>query len=269
MKKLLAFAFTILSLISVNLFAVEIRNVVDHGNGEYTIQRTSRGVEHTFHKGVDGSWTELNGDGSVPSPVSQSFAKALDSALSAYIIGKNACQQPSLTSQAPQPLEHLGEDLLDEDDGMGVGVLGDEEEGDIQDPDAAARLASRPAHKRDFSGELAADGSQSSEIQPKRKIVIDYAEIGRMARELRVLPGVQQQQPAPMQVAPVAEAPAAQQGQQQPEQEHGVPAVVVGQQVPQGVQPAQPLQAAGQPEFDWTSYSQALSGNTGKNCLIM
>lgn len=93
MEKQLAFAFTILSLISVNLFAVEICNVVDHGNGEYTIQRTSRGVEHTFHRGVDGTWTELKGYGLAPSRVSQSFAKTLDSSLAAYILGKNAGQQ--------------------------------------------------------------------------------------------------------------------------------------------------------------------------------
>ncbi|MFA6534628.1 MAG: hypothetical protein WCS92_00030 [Candidatus Babeliales bacterium] len=227
MKKLLAFVFAILALISVNLFAVEIRNVVDNGNGEYTIQRTSRGVDHTFHRGIDGSWIELCGGDLPPRQVSQSFAKTLDSSLAAYILGKNACQQPLPASQAPQPLEHPvehpGVEQPVEDDDMGEGILGGEADEAAQDPDAASRLAARPEHKRDFSGNLAADGSQEGDLQPKRKIIIDYAEIGRLALALK------QQQPAPVQAAPVVEVPA----QPEPVRDPLVPAVGV-----QAVQPA-------------------------------
>lgn len=242
MKKLLAFVFTILSLISVNLFAVEIRNVVDNGNGEYTIQRTSRGVDHTFHRSIDGSWSELFGDDLPSRPVSQSFAKTLDSSLAAYILGKNACQQALPASQAPQPLEHSEVEQPVEDDDMGAGIAAGEEDEDVQDPDAASRLPGSPEHKRDFSGNVAADGSQLGDLQPKRR-VIDYAEIGRLALEL--------------------------QHQQLAQPVHGQAVPAVGPQGGQPVvqQPGQPAPA--QPEFDWTGYSQALSGNSEKNCLMM
>jgi len=195
MKKLLAFVFAILSLMSVNLFAVEIRNVVDNGNGEYTVQRTSRGVAHTFHRAVDGSWTELRGADSAPVQVSTSFARTLNLELQAYVLGKNAQQQPLTAqpvtaqpagqqlSQAPQPLpvpsqaaaapqpqqEAKDGAVESEDDGMGiVPPVGD-------DPESAADLAGEVEHKRSRGDEVAAGAPQS------KRNNIDYAEIGRLA----------------------------------------------------------------------------------------
>lgn len=231
MKKLLAFVFTILSLISVNLFAVRIHDVVDNGNGEYTVQRTSRGVEHTFLRAVDGTWTELFGDVLSPKPVSSSFAKTLNASLEAYILGKNAYQHPltaqpssQQSSQSPQPVpgqaaaapqpqqeaKEEGED--DVNMGMDVTPVGD-------DPVSAAGLAGELEHKRHRGDEVAAglqDEVSAGAPQTKRKI-IDYAEIGHLASIIFTRP---QQQPEPAQEAPVLGGQQAQQAAgQQVEQE--------------------------------------------------
>lgn len=234
MKKLLAFVFTILSLISVNLFAVEIRNVVDNGNGEYTVQRISRGVAHTFHRAVDGTWTELIDADLAPVQVTESFARMLNLELQAYILGKNS-QQSTPQPAAPQPQreEQPGQDGGQDDDMDIVPSVGD-------DPGSAAELAGELERKRSRGDEsvVLEDDAAAGAPQEKRKNA-EYAEIGRLYNAIR---SRQQHQAVPAPTGPVA-------GARQPQQAAGQP--------------------AGQSEFDWTPYRQALEENSHNKCLVM
>ncbi|MFH1254623.1 MAG: hypothetical protein V1646_04305 [bacterium] len=203
MKKLLAF------IVSFGLFAFTglssmFTKVENYTQGEFLVEKTYEGGKiRTFQRIGKNEWYEADSSGAIEQ-VSSEQSRRLEASLKAYLLDRaihpvmQQAPQPlpvePVVPQAPQLQQQLDQQQVEDDD-MGNGILGAEEDGDVQG-------AGRPEHAN--------------------RGIIDYAEIGRLALAL------QHQQP-------------------------GQPA------------PA----AAGQPEFDWTPYRQALEESSYNKCLVM